>query len=130
MFKEKRKFARIPFGFVAKCRPARSGNKKQAIDEGAVKNVFGKDISSGGILIESDRCYPVSTLLKLELTIPSFEHPVNVTGRVVRIYEIDETHYEHGIVFENIEEKYKKTIDQFLALFSDAPMSRQTKNII
>jgi Tfp pilus assembly protein PilZ len=122
---ERRKFIRIPFWFVARYKSVKSKAKQAGADAQAApgrakefKDAYGKNISTGGILIETEEYFPVSTVLEIELDIPSLPESIVVRGRVVRSYEIEKDKlYDNGVQFEAVDEKYKKTIGSFIELF-------------
>ena len=75
-----------------------------------------KDVSVGGLLLESTRAYPLGTLLKLEIRVPGWGRfqnhfgpvqdadscPLVALGAVVRIEQLDQGGYELGIKFQNV----------------------------
>ncbi len=75
-----------------------------------------KDVSGGGLLLESSRPYPLGTLLKLEIRVPGWgryqnhfgpvqeadSRPLVALGMVVRVEQMDQGDYELGIKFQNV----------------------------
>ena len=75
-----------------------------------------RDVSGGGLLLESPRSYPLGTLLKLEIHVPGLgrfqnhfgpvqdleARPLVALGTVVRIEQLDEGGFELGIKFQNV----------------------------
>jgi hypothetical protein len=75
-----------------------------------------KDVSAGGILVDSPRAYPLGTLLKLELRVPGWGRyqnhfgpvqdadvrPLVALGKVVRVEQMDSGSYELGVKFQNV----------------------------
>ena len=75
-----------------------------------------RDVSIGGLLVESSRAYPLGTLLKLEIRVPGWgrfqnhfgpaqdadTRPLVALGTVVRIEQLDEGGYELGVKFQNV----------------------------
>lgn len=75
-----------------------------------------KDVSVGGLLLESPREYPLGTLLKLEIRVPGWgrfqnhfgpvqeadSRPLVALGTVVRIEQLDQGGFELGIKFQNV----------------------------
>ncbi len=75
-----------------------------------------KDVSVGGLLVDSPRAYPLGTLLKLELRVPGWgrfqnhfgptqdadARPLVALGKVVRVEEMDSGGYELGVKFQNV----------------------------
>lgn len=122
---EKRRFVRIPFWFVARYKAIKDKKGSGAADAQMTglqrkefKDAYGKNISLGGILIETEEYFPVSTVLEVELDIPSLPETIIVRGRVVRSYEIEKDKlYDNGVQFEEVDEKYRKTIGNFIELF-------------
>jgi len=122
---ERRTFVRIPFWFVARYKAVKGPAKAETTagrPNGAqgkeFKDAYGKNISAGGILIETEEFFPVSTVLEIELDIPSLPESIIVRGRVVRSYEIEKDKlYDNGIQFEAVDDRYKKTIGNFIELF-------------
>ena len=75
-----------------------------------------RDVSGGGLLLESSRAYPLGTLLKLEIRVPGWGRfqnhfgpvqeadgrPLVALGTVVRLEQLDDGSYELGIKFQNV----------------------------
>ncbi|HEX9081146.1 MAG TPA: PilZ domain-containing protein [Holophagaceae bacterium] len=75
-----------------------------------------RDVSGGGLLLESSRAYPLGTLLKLEIRVPGWGRfqnhfgpvqeadgrPLVALGTVVRLEQLDDGGYELGIKFQNV----------------------------
>ncbi len=75
-----------------------------------------RDVSAGGLLLDSPRAYPLGALLKLELRVPGWGRyqnhfgpvqeaevrPLVALGMVVRVEQLDEGDYELGIKFQNV----------------------------
>lgn len=75
-----------------------------------------RDVSVGGLLVDSPRAYPLGTLLKLEIRVPGWgrfqnhfgpaqdadTRPLVALGTVVRVEQLDEGGYELGIRFQNV----------------------------
>ncbi len=75
-----------------------------------------RDVSAGGLLVESPRAYALGTLLKLELRVPGWGRfqnhfgpvqdaevrPLVALGMVVRIEQLDAGGYELGVKFQNV----------------------------
>ncbi len=75
-----------------------------------------RDVSGGGLLLESARAYPLGTLLKLEIRVPGWgryqnhfgpvqdadSRPLVALGVVVRVEQMDPGGYELGIKFQNV----------------------------
>ena len=75
-----------------------------------------RDVSAGGLLLDSPRAYPLGALLKLELRVPGWGRyqnhfgpvqeaevrPLVALGMVVRVEQLDAGDYELGIKFQNV----------------------------
>ena len=75
-----------------------------------------RDVSAGGLLLDSPRAYPLGTLLKLECRVPGWGRfqnhfgpvqnaevrPLVALGMVVRVEQMDSGEYELGIKFQNV----------------------------
>ncbi|HRZ87831.1 MAG TPA: PilZ domain-containing protein [bacterium] len=117
---ERRNFVRIPFWFVARYRsvPSERAQQHKAAHAAAYRDAYGKNLSVGGILIETEEHFPLSTLLEIELDIPSLSEPIVLRGRVVRSDEIEpDKLYDNGVAFESIDDRYRKTLSNFIDLF-------------
>jgi hypothetical protein len=75
-----------------------------------------RDVSAGGLLVESPRAYALGTLLKLELRVPGWGRyqnhfgpvqdaevrPLVALGMVVRVEQLDAGGFELGVKFQNV----------------------------
>ncbi|HJV91446.1 MAG TPA: PilZ domain-containing protein [Holophagaceae bacterium] len=75
-----------------------------------------KDVSGGGLLLESAHAVPLGVLLKLEIRVPGWgKHqdrfgsaaendlrPLVALGEVVRVEKMDSGHFELGVKFCNV----------------------------
>lgn len=75
-----------------------------------------RDVSIGGLLVESPRVYALGTLLKLEIRVPGWGRfqnhfgpvqdaevrPLVALGMVVRVEQLDSGGYELGVKFQNV----------------------------
>lgn len=75
-----------------------------------------RDVSVGGLLVDSPRAYPLGALLKLEIRVPGWGRfqnhfgpaqdaelrPLVALGTVVRVEQLDEGGFELGIKFQNV----------------------------
>jgi len=80
------------------------------------RKAFTKNISSSGLLLETEEILPLGTEIKLFFTLPGLGKEIAAQGRVVHIKEVDfNTRYHAGISFQNIEgadqEEIRKRID-------------------
>ncbi len=109
--KEKRKHTRIPFNYVVTCRDC-AGNV-ESVSHFAF--MHSKNMSAGGLLLESKYYYPPSTLLEIKLSIPSISHSIKVVGEVVRTEEVKENNiYSLGVAFVRIDEESRKSLINFI----------------
>ena len=87
-----------------------------------------KDVSTGGLLVESPKAYPLGTLLKLELRVPGWGRfqnhfgpaqdvevrPLVALGQVVRVEQLDQGGYELGVKFQNVYPDDLEALTKFL----------------
>ena len=111
MSQERRQFRRVPIGATVSFQELSFQKEPEP-----ARTVY-KDVSIGGLLIESDQPVPLGTLLKLELKVPGWgKHqnrfgapgagdirPLVAVGEVVRLEKIEEgLGFELGIKFLNV----------------------------
>ena len=114
--KEKRKHKRIAFNYVVTCRDC-SGNI-ESVSHFAFMHA--KNMSVGGLLLESKYYYPASTLLEIKLSIPSISHSIQVVGEVIRSEQIQQnTVYNLGISFVRIDEQSRQSLMNFVEEHSE-----------
>ena len=123
---ERRKYVRIPFSFVLRYRAAQSApaNIPKFYTASITKN-----ISIGGLLFPATMNIPLGTELEIELNITALPQAPNkevlakyksiqVKGRVVRTEEIIKGElYNIGFVIEDIDEKERHAMEQFVDFF-------------
>ena len=94
-----------------------------------------RDVSVGGLLLESPRSYPLGTLLKLEIHVPGWgryqnhfgpvqdieSRPLVALGTVVRIEQLDEGGFELGIKFQNVYPDDLAALMKFVAASPSSP---------
>jgi c-di-GMP-binding flagellar brake protein YcgR len=94
-----------------------------------------KDVSGGGLLVDSPRAYPLGTLLKLELRVPGWgryqnhfgpvqdaeARPLVALGMVVRIEQLDSGGYELGVKFQNVYPDDLEALMKFLEATAPSP---------
>ena len=94
-----------------------------------------RDVSAGGLLLDSPRAYPLGALLKLELRVPGWGRyqnhfgpvqeaevrPLVALGMVVRVEQMDAGDYELGIKFQNVYPDDLEALVKFLE--ASAPSS-------
>ena len=87
-----------------------------------------RDVSVGGLLVDSPKAYPLGTLLKLELKVPGWgryqnhfgptqdadARPLVALGMVVRVEQMDAGDYELGIKFQNVYSDDLEALMKFL----------------
>ena len=109
--KEKRQYVRIPFNYVVTCRDC-SGNV-ESVSHFAF--MHSKNLSAGGLLLESKYYYPPNTLLEIKLSVPSILHSIKIVGEVIRSEEVqDKNSYNLGISFVRINEDGRNALVQFI----------------
>lgn len=95
-----------------------------------------RDVSGGGLLLDSPRAYPLGTLLKLELKVPGWgrfqnhfgpaqdadARPLVALGKVVRVEEMDAGGYELGIKFQNVYSDDLEALMKFLEASAPPPL--------
>ncbi len=94
-----------------------------------------RDVSVGGLLLESPRSYALGTLLKLEIRVPGWGRyqnhfgpvqdtegrPLVALGTVVRIEQLDEGGFELGIKFQNVYPDDLAALMKFVAASPSSP---------
>ncbi len=94
-----------------------------------------RDVSVGGLLLESPRSYALGTLLKLEIHVPGWgryqnhfgpvqdieSRPLVALGTVVRIEQLDEGGFELGIKFQNVYPDDLAALMKFVAASPSSP---------
>jgi len=112
MSSERRQYQRIPMGATVAFQEI--SFQKTPVQANSVY----KDVSGGGLLLNSPRAIPLATLLKLEIRVPGWgkhqhdQHfaslsdsearPLVAVGEVVRVEALDSGMYELGIKFLNV----------------------------
>lgn len=110
MSSERRQFRRIPLG-------ASVAFQELSFQGGApAATTVYRDVSAGGLLIQSPREHALGTLLKLEIRVPGLLReatrfgfkedlsgkPLIAIGQVVRVEGLEDGHFELGIKFMNV----------------------------
>lgn len=79
---------------------------------------YSRDISQGGLFLETKRPYPVGTCLDINFTLPGTERRVEAEGEVVRIVDYDRTSPDiipgMGVVFNEVSPESLSMILNFL----------------
>jgi len=123
-FQERRKFIRVKSRNVIKCKKYELSSLNKDI-----KSTMSKNISAGGILIESNKKYTIGDVLTLELNLPGWRKfkskfyevidrydilPLKVVGVVVRVEIITDNLYDIGICYTVIKEQDRKVLDKYI----------------
>lgn len=96
-----------------------------------------RDVSQGGLLLDSPRAYPLGALLKLEIRVPGWgkfqnhfgapqdmeRRPLVALGQVVRVEQLDDGNYELGIKFQNIYPDDLEALMKFVNASAPPPSS-------
>ena len=129
MSKERRQYQRIPL-------EATLSFQELSFHKGdAPATSSYKDVSAGGILVDSPRAYPLGTLLKLELRVPGWVRyqnpfgpvqeadvrPLVALGMVVRVEQLDAGGYELGVKFQNVYPDDLEALVKFLEATAPPP---------
>lgn len=110
MAQNRRKYTRVPLDATVSFREL-SFHKG-----GEAEMAHYKDVSGGGLLLESPHAVPLGTLLKLEIRVPGWgKHqdrfgsaaendlrPLVALGEVVRVEKLDSGPFELGVKFCNV----------------------------
>jgi hypothetical protein len=105
-FLEKRKYPRIPvkIKFVCKKNSAISG-----VQDGLLE-IYSKDLSSSGVLLEQCPGFSEGYLLEMEFTLPSSTELMKVKGLIIR-----KDQYGSGVRFLTLNMTDFETIDSFIS---------------
>ena len=78
--------------------------------------VYSKDISMGGIFLDSSIPVKLGTLLFLSLALPPYKRPIHVTGEVVRVVESKTDKIAGmGIRFVGLSGSAQEKLDKFFS---------------
>lgn len=115
---ERRRFPRIPFWYIVRYKvytPAKELLPKLFTSRS-------KNLSLGGILLETNHYYPVSTMLELEFDVPiDTQHHVyaKVIGNVVRCNVIEQDKaFDTAVEFISIPSEYRTSIMRLINAFA------------
>lgn len=115
---ERRRFPRIPFWYIVRYK-VYTPEKKPLPKLHASRS---KNLSLGGILLETNHYYPVSTMLEVELDVPiDTQHHVyaKVIGSVVRYTCLEKDKaYDTAIEFISIPKEYRFSVLRLLNAFT------------
>ncbi|MDP1853408.1 MAG: PilT/PilU family type 4a pilus ATPase [Candidatus Omnitrophota bacterium] len=71
--------------------------------QGEVISTLTKDISTGGILFESDRVIPLDAKVKITLSLPGAARNIEAISKIVRVEEVEfKEQYNIGVMFVDI----------------------------
>ena len=76
--------------------------------------VYSKDVSLGGLFLESDIPVRVGTMLFLSFALPKKKRPLSATGEVVRVLGPGGAASGMGIRFVGLSEKARSALEKFL----------------
>jgi len=109
---ERRKYVRVKKEFPVKYSV---GKESQLLKSGVTKN-----ISAGGILLETSEKLHLETNLGLTINIPNLQKPINANGLVVWVKDSPKTDqtgkrfFDTGIKFLNLEPEKKDALLQYI----------------
>jgi len=107
-FKERRKYPRIKLI-----------TKVAHISEDKFHYYYSRDLSVGGIFLETENPYPEGSVLELEFPLPEVADKVRVKGKVVRVVEVEERHKGKipgmGIQFIEMDAETRAILADFVA---------------
>lgn len=115
---ERRRFPRIPFWYIVKYRVYTP--TKKLLPE--LLTSRSKNLSLGGILLETNHFYPVSTMLELEFDVPiDTQHHIyaKVIGNVVRSNVIEQDKaFDTAVEFISIPSEYRSSVLRLINAFA------------
>jgi len=80
---------------------------------------YSRDLSVGGIFLESDHPYPAGTTLELELVLPEIADKLRLRGRVIRVEPPESRHMGKvpgmGIEFLDMDTETQALLADFIA---------------
>jgi len=107
-FKERRKYFRIKLI-----------TKVAMVQEDRFHYFYSRDLSVGGIFLETDQPYPAGSNLELEIPLPEITDKVHLKGKVVRVVPIEERQKGNvpgmGIQFVELDSWTKAMLADFIA---------------
>lgn len=114
---ERRRYPRIPFWYIVKY--SLCADSSEVLENQYSSN--SKNLSQGGILLETGNEYPASTILEIELDVPvdNEKHVyAKVIGKVIRATCIEKGKaYDTAIEFVSVPEEYRPNILRLLDVF-------------
>ncbi len=77
---------------------------------------YTKDVSNGGMLINTKRYHEINDIVDLSLTIPGLDTPIKIRGEVVRvrIHNVKDEDAGIGIKFIDIDSESRKALIDFI----------------
>ena len=77
---------------------------------------YTKDVSNGGMLINTKRHHEINDIVDLSLTIPGLDTPIKIKGEVVRIriHNVKDEDAGIGIKFIDIDSESRKALIDFI----------------
>ena len=121
---DKREYFRLPEESKVSFKPLEFPLGERPARESTVK-----DLSGGGILLESKTLYELGTILQLQINLEGwYRHrssffkstaekatePLSVIGEVVRIEKFDDETYDIGVKFTNVYDDDQKSLLKFI----------------
>lgn len=107
-FQERRKYFRIKLI-----------TKVALIHDNRFHYFYSRDLSVGGIFLETDQPYPIGSQLELELPLPEIADKVRIKGKVMRMVGIEQRSKGNipgmGIQFTELETSVKAMLADFIA---------------
>jgi len=103
-----RKEKRIKASYLIKYQ---TGNKNNITRLSNARNV-----SAGGLCFLTNECLKPETLIRLAILIPSFESPIEVEARVLRVTRIYHRNmaFSVGVKFVEMSEENRHTLEKFI----------------
>jgi len=108
--RERRRYPRIPFGYLIKYRIAKEKRNRYC-------KSTSKNLSLGGILIETKKKLPLNSSIEMDLLLPTEEEPtrITVTGIVKRVIPIQKGKlHDVAIEFTKIPAEHKVSLLKFI----------------
>ena len=80
---------------------------------------YSRDLSAGGIFLETDTPYPIGSTLEMEIPLPEITDKIHLKGKVVRVVNIEERQKGNtpgmGIQFVDLDNWTKAMLADFIA---------------
>lgn len=118
---ERRQFPRIPFWYIVRYKVYVPAKDVKGYNPSSLTS-RSKDISLGGILLETNQYYAPSTILEIEIDVPlDAENHVyaKVLGNVIRSSAIETNKvYDTAVQFVSVPKEYKSSILRLINAFT------------